>query len=83
MNKQEKLPKKGHLVVKLVDRTAYNKGIAKSRAEVHFIINSSLVILRSSFRNSYQFLLLTASKNYKSARVPGETFNEYPAFSNT
>ncbi len=63
--------------------TSDNIGIAKSRADVHFISISSLVILRLGRRNSYQLLYLTSSINYKSSVAPGRTFIEYPAISNT
>ncbi len=42
---------------------SHNKRIAKSGADVHFIIFSPLVILRSSLRNSYHLLYLTSSIN--------------------
>ena len=57
--------------------------IGNSRADVHFISFSSLVILGSGRRISYQLLLLSSSINYKSSVAPGRTFIEYPAFSNT
>ena len=50
---------------------------------MHFIGFSSLVILGSGRRNSYELLLVTLSINYKSEIAPGGTFIECPAFSNT
>jgi hypothetical protein len=70
-------------MIKPVSSTAANIGIAKNRADLHFISHTSLVIKRSNFHNSSQLLLLTSSINYKSGTAPGKTFNEYPAFSNT
>ncbi len=52
------------------DKAAGNIGIAKSMADVGFIIYSSLVIFCSNMRNSFELLFITSSINYVSADVP-------------